>query len=1341
MVPASSQPNPACPRPQQRRVALAWALLVGVLGVLCTVAAYCWVALQTPAHMAYVMATLGGSTSVLLALVTWGVLWLRQRDGVRSDLMASELELMSRVARYSNNAVLVADVDGVITWVNDAFSHQMGYSAAEAVGRAMVPLLRSPDTDPAIQARTDAALRDRTSLEQEGLVRYKDGTDHWVQVNWQPVYTPRGFFIGYVVVFTNIERRYHAYQALQQTLDQNRTLIDTLNQIAIVSEADAAGRITRVNDKFLHVSGYTEAEVLGHNYRLFNAGVHPPAFWADFWHTLRQGQPWRGEICNRTKDGRLYWLDSLIAPLYGAQGRLSGYLAIRTDITSHKLAQQALVASQHMLARTGRIAGVGGWFIDMRHQRLYLSPECLDILGVEPDVDVGVETVLGYCVPKFNDALHTVFAGIWHIQEPFDTTVNVRLPNGLQRSVRLVGEPDTSPDQPPRLVGAAQDVTSLVAAQRRIQESERTLLSAIDALGEAFALYDPQERLVFCNEKFLQTYPAASEFLWPGVRYEDVLRHIAEQGAYANAIGRVNEWVAERLQRFRANESEHIERLSDGRWLRMADCTTPDGFHVTFRIDITDMQRALEAADAASRSKSQFLANMSHEIRTPMNAIIGMLRLLGYTDLNAQQTDWVDKASHAATSLLGILNDILDFSKVEAGKMQLDPAPLDLEGLWRDMSTLLASTLGHKELELVFDLDPAMPPMLVADGLRLKQVLINLCGNAIKFTQRGAVVLRVRVLQRSTDTVRWRLEVQDSGIGITPEQQQRIFNGFTQAEASTARQFGGTGLGLAISQRLVRLMGGELGLDSRPGQGSTFWCELTSPCPATEALPDASVAAPLNRSSVRSVLLVEGHALTRHTLANMLHGVGWQVQPVASAAEALAWLPQHLGQGGALDAVLLDAQLPDMALDALRQRCVQQWHTHAPQRPLPVCVVLSTHHLEALPPSDCQAVVLVKPVTAAMVRDAVVQQRQGAPARAAAAPSQRLAGLRLLLVEDNPMNQEVAQEMLRREGASVDGVDNGERALAVLSHPHHGYDLVLMDMQMPVMDGVQATRQLRQRPEHQTLPIVAMTANAMTADREVCLQAGMNDHVGKPFELDVLVQVILHHTRPARSAPADPLPPPPVAQAAPVVFNPDTAIARLGGDCTFFADVLQRFGLQAQATVDELAQAVAHDLRPAARAAAHKFKSVAATAGAEQLAAASAALERCMAATESAPAAEVQALLERLHTTLDEALAAQTEWLHHHHASCACIPVLAAPAAPVQQALQTLRAALQASDLNVFELHDTLLAQHGHPHPERFAALNRAMATLDTAAALDAIDALLTPFSGAEKVQNPGTLV
>ena len=507
----------------------------------------------------------------------------------------------------------------------------------------------------------------------------------------------------------------------------------------------------------------------------------------------------------------------------------------------------------------------------------------------------------------------------------------------------------------------------------------------------------------------------------------------------------------------------------------------PEQF-IAIRTDITQskaieesLHAAKAAAEQASRAKSQFLANMSHEIRTPLNAILGMLTLLQNTELSLRQLDYATKTEGAARSLLALLNDILDFSKVEAGMMTLDPRPFRIDQLVHDLSVILTANLGTKNLELAFDVDPQLPRGLVGDDLRLKQVLINLGGNAIKFTNEGRVVVRIRMVERTAQDVLLEFVVQDTGIGIAPENQKHIFNGFSQAESSTTRRFGGTGLGLAISQRLVVLMGGDLQLRSAPGQGSAFG--FRARFAVAKTLADVSVSGFMGLNK--------------------------------------------------------------------------------PDKPKP----------------------------------------------------KRLAGLNLLLVEDNPINQQVARELLANEGAEVTLADNGQLGFEAVASAPVPFDVVLMDVQMPVMDGYTATAKIRQELGLRDLPIIAMTANAMSSDRDACLEAGMNDHVGKPFDLSDLVATLLRHSGRAQASVHAPNPASDPAgisaqillEAAQRSIDLQAALARLGGNTGVYLRLMEAFLKDLPGLPDKLSGLLAAGQAADAARLIHTFKGLAATLGATQL--------------------------------------------------------------------------------------------------------------------------------------------
>ncbi len=753
---------------------------------------------------------------------------------------------------------------------------------------------------------------------------------------------------------------------------------------------------------------------------------------------------------------------------------------------------------------------------------------------------------------------------------------------------------------------------------------------------------------------------------------------------------------------FVADERQRIERRSRAELLfevreqNEALARHRDQLEQTVAERTAELKSATAAAEEANKAKGTFLANMSHEIRTPMNAILNMTGLALEADLPPKPHQFVNVAHSSAKNLLGILNDILDFSKIEADKLELENVPFDLRDVLEEVTDTFRSVVIQKHVELITHALPTVPDRLRGDALRFRQVLTNLISNAFKFTEKGEVLVKAETAEATEGTppgeVFLRISVSDTGIGISPEEQARLFRSFTQADSSTTRKYGGTGLGLVISRRLARLMGGDLTVESTAGKGTTF---VFTARLSVEALPEGPRRVAPASVAERPVLIVEDTETSRELLETLFRS--WSILPVsvATAEEGLALLERRNGRGGSdpFGLVVLDWMLPGMnGLEA-----AERIRAREETRTLPIVLISAYAGKEE--EARCAAlgvnVFLPKPITASSLFDAVVESqgaRVHAARRALDAPLEREFDVQVLLAEDNEANQMVASEILGRLGIELDIANNGREALEMIRAARGKYAAVLMDMQMPEMDGLAATRAIREDPTLHDLPIIAMTANAMKADLDACLAAGMNDHIIKPIDRKALVQTLRrwlpapqeHRADTDRDASrtAAAFSPEPVAavpDGSPGLDGIDVtgSLKRLGLEFESLQRMLVRFADSQGATLDALRAAVASSDSAAVARQAHAIAGAAGNLGADALHAAAKALERA--------GRENSGNLAQLLTQLDAEAAVvfrSIDTLREARAAVPSEPTQVFVPADARAVLERLQAALRDYDLS-----------------------------------------------------------
>jgi len=1051
--------------------------------------------------------------------------------------------------------------------------------------------------------------------------------------------------------------------ALEDQLAQARSEITRLraSHVQLVSTLDATndGILTLQGDgaiyyniRFVELWGIPEDRLCDldrHSLMQFQLSrVKDPVAWREHVEHRRRNLDDEHFSTVELDDGMVLELHVLPQRVHG---QCVGSVVVFRDVTERARFEERVTFNQLVIENSGPMF----WLDHASGLVTYANPAGCRHLGYAIEEVLGKD--IGHVDMRFNPSvLPALKAALAKSGRPMTFDSVHRCKDGSLRDVQVTVFLTESAAQG-MYICAVKDVTREKQAERDRKRQEATLESLINSISDLIFYTDRNGRYLGCNTAYAALAGRPVDQVRGLTHHEvfepDLARAMEERDHRSLAQSR--EQTSESWVTYPTGERVLLDTRVSPLWDENGE---PQGLLGISR-DITqrkkieeDVRQAKELAEDATRMKSDFLANMSHEIRTPMNAIIGLSHLVLKTELTPRQRDYIAKVQTSGQHLLGVINDILDFSKVEAGKLDLENADFELEKLLDNTGSLVSEKAHAKGLELVFDVAPNVPSHLVGDSLRLGQILLNYANNAVKFTDKGEIVISVRASERTQHDVLLHFRVQDTGIGLTAEQLGRLFESFSQADTSTTRRFGGTGLGLAISKKLAGLMGGEVGVESEHGKGSTFWFSARLGIGA--AARRAFVPNPDLRG--RRALVVDDNDHARAVIVDMLESMTFVTRQASCGSGALDEIRRAAERGSPYDVVYLDWRMPGMDGMETARRIRALALDDTPM----ILMVTAFGRDEVLREAESAGIqnVLVKPVNPSLLFDTTMSvlagRRVPAPAPAVAASSEldpRLAtirGARALLVEDNDINQQVARELLQDAGLVVDVADNGEIALAKVRT--QAYDLVFMDMQMPVMDGVTATREMRQLAGLGQLPIVAMTANAMEQDRRKCLDAGMNDFLIKPIDPQQMWTMLAKWIGPARARRSTPLPLSQAVQtAAPMAANDgiprnidglDTSLglSRMLGKKSLYLAMLRRYCAGQRDLAAEIRRALDAGDRDTAERLAHTTKAVSGSIGAVRIQSHAEVLE--LALREGRDGQQLHALIEPLDSDLAALLAA-----------------------------------------------------------------------------------------------------
>jgi PAS domain S-box-containing protein len=1041
--------------------------------------------------------------------------------------------------------------------------------------------------------------------------------------------------------FSDITDRYRETRELRKLSGIIERIADT------VVITDPEGTIEYVNPAFELMTGYTSAETLGQKLSMLKSGKHDDAFYQRLWATIKKGSVFHDVFTNRKKNGSLFYEDKTITPIVDDVGKIINFVATGKDITERRETADALEKTKRGLELAQSIARCGSWELDLATGKGLWSKELFVLFHRDPSLGE----------PPFDEFLADLHREDRNL---FVERMNQSVYTGMSLEIDFRTNPDNGPVEYFRttfmpildttgtlvnMTGTTLDITAVKTIQNELETLNRTLEERVEERTEELvrseetyrALFDfSQEgilltttdgKIVRANRKAIallgftkEDYDSFGEF---GFRSFAPHKPDIETAVHFAAAVR-GEDVPLFEDTFITKDGEQIDVE-----ISLSTVRNDDGsislVQAIFR-DIKERKRAEnllresyeriseanESLEKASRMKDEFLANMSHEIRTPMNAIIGLSALALKTDLSDKQRDYIEKVHSSGIALLGIINDILDFSKIEAGKLRLEQVDFNLEGVIANVSSMIAEKLEEKDLEFLVHFPAEIPRLWSGDPLRITQVLLNLVSNAVKFTARGEIDLEVSIDGSEGDKARFRFTVRDTGIGMSDDELRGLFRPFTQADSSTTRKYGGTGLGLSISRRLVGMMGGDISARSEKGKGSEFSFSVlvgkaSSDDAHTEGLADARDI-PSDIEGCR-VLVVGGLPSARDILRDILTELRFRTDVAETIGEASRIFAKE-DSDDRYRILFVDHR--KMSADGVSIATRLKIMANDEKSPAIFVVTRNPEEEFAIIESGANAC-LVKPLTISKVGAAIRKYFNAAPPvqikKKDSEHDRCFADKRVLVVDDNELNRQIANELLVSYGATVISASDGKEAVTAVTKGDVAFDIVLMDIQMPVMDGYEAARRIRDDGRFSSLPIVAMTAYAMESDKKRVIDAGMNDHISKPIDpanlRDTLIRVSgKHRDMPRVESGRSPEKQPLIDFAG--------ALERVNGNKDLFLSLLRKFAESQKDIPEKIRNALdSGDLELATRLA-HTLKGVSGNLGAALLYTDATQLEDCL---------------------------------------------------------------------------------------------------------------------------------